>query len=102
MFFPFSLYRQIHSHQESRMTKSQVEQTLPKTYSTLEVDGHPDGHANKPEQEPGSLLSVGEVRLLILDDDESVCRVIKAALAQTDFQVDVVSDPTRMKGQLQA
>jgi DNA-binding NtrC family response regulator len=34
----------------------------------------------------------GEVRLLILDDDPTVCRLIQEALADHDFQVDSASD----------
>jgi CheY-like chemotaxis protein len=54
------------------------------------------------EQEPtarswpadgNGLYRSGEVRILILDDDSSVCRVIQAALSANDFKIDVVSEP---------
>jgi CheY-like chemotaxis protein len=37
-----------------------------------------------------------EVRILVLDDDESICRMIQAALSSSTFKVDVVSDPTQI------
>lgn len=41
-----------------------------------------------------------EVRVLVVDDDASICRLIQAALAQHDFAVDMVSDPARIEAQL--
>ena len=41
-----------------------------------------------------------EVRVLVLDDDASICRLIQAALAQHDFTVELVSDPSRIEAQL--
>src|SRR5437588_1843217 len=53
---------------------------------------------NQPQDQ---LFCAGEVRILILDDDPSVGRVIKSALARKDFHVDAVSDPGLMEAQLQ-
>jgi CheY-like chemotaxis protein len=47
-----------------------------------------------------ALQSASAVRLLVLDDDAAICRLIKAALCQHDFVIDAVSDPTRMESQL--
>jgi DNA-binding response OmpR family regulator len=47
-----------------------------------------------------SLYCAGEVRILILDDDPSVCRVVQAALGQKGFTVHAVSDPTQMERHL--
>jgi DNA-binding response OmpR family regulator len=47
------------------------------------------------------LYCAGEVRILILDDDHAVCRVIQAALAPSDFKVEAVSEPTEMEAALQ-
>jgi DNA-binding response OmpR family regulator len=63
--------------------------------------------AGKPAARPrpkerGRLHAAGEVRLLVLDDDPSVCRLIQAALSHGDFSVDAVSDPTLMEPQLRA
>jgi DNA-binding NtrC family response regulator len=55
-----------------------------------------------PSADAGSLYCAGEVRILVLDDDESVCRVMQAALAPGDFKVDAVSDPTLMQAALKA
>ena len=50
----------------------------------------------------GSLYCSGEVRILVVDDDESVCRVMQAALAPGDFKVDAISDPNLMEAGLRA
>jgi CheY-like chemotaxis protein len=47
--------------------------------------------------EQNGLYRSSEVRILVLDDDEAVCRVIQAALAPNDFKVDLISDPTEME-----
>jgi len=69
-----------------------------------------DPHPNpEPEHNPAGqswpgdsngLYRSSEVRILVLDDDTSVCRVIQAALAPNDFRVDVVSDPTQIEASL--
>jgi CheY-like chemotaxis protein/DNA-binding XRE family transcriptional regulator len=41
------------------------------------------------------LYCASEVRILVIDDDAAVCRVMQAALAPNDFKVDTVSDPSR-------
>jgi CheY-like chemotaxis protein len=50
--------------------------------------------------ESGSLYRSSEVRILVVDDEAYVCRVIQAALAPNDFKVDVVSDPTQIEATL--
>jgi CheY-like chemotaxis protein/DNA-binding XRE family transcriptional regulator len=50
---------------------------------------------------PG-LYCPSEVRILILDDDESICRMIQAALASSTFKVDTVSDPMQVEETLHA
>jgi CheY-like chemotaxis protein/DNA-binding XRE family transcriptional regulator len=42
-----------------------------------------------------------DVRILVLDDDESICRMIEAALSPT-FKVDVVYEPTQAANVLNA
>lgn len=54
------------------------------------------------EKPANGLYCSGEVRILILDDDPSVCRVIQAALASKDFVLDAVSDPLAMESRLRA
>jgi DNA-binding response OmpR family regulator len=48
------------------------------------------------------LYTSGEVRLLILDDDPAICRLIHAALTHHDFTIDAVSDPPLMEAQLRS
>jgi DNA-binding response OmpR family regulator len=44
--------------------------------------------------------SSGDVRILVVDDDPAIGRLIKAAFAAQDFKIDVVSDPTLVEAQL--
>jgi DNA-binding response OmpR family regulator len=68
--------------------------TLPKSSS-----GDTSAHLRaKPEDD---LFCASEVRILILDDDPAVGRIIQTALARKDFTVQAVSDPSLMKAQLQ-
>ncbi len=53
-------------------------------------------------QERRDLHCSGEVRILVMDDDESVCRLIHATLAPQGFAVDIISDPSRMEAQLKS
>jgi DNA-binding response OmpR family regulator len=53
-----------------------------------------------PRSRERRLQAAGEIRILILDDDVGVCDIIKRALADTDFIVDVVSDPNQAEAQL--
>lgn len=46
------------------------------------------------------LQSSGEIRLLIIDDDPGTCAVIQAALANRDFTIDTVSDPSLVESTL--
>ncbi|MBX9677647.1 MAG: response regulator [Gemmataceae bacterium] len=48
------------------------------------------------------LFNTGEVRILILDDDPAIGRLIQAALANHDFTIDAISDPTTMEQQLRS
>jgi CheY-like chemotaxis protein len=51
-------------------------------------------------REANGLYCASEVRILVLDDDEAVCRIMQAALAPHGFKVDVVADATRMEAAL--
>ena len=71
-------------------------------------------HRNTPEDtlinemprgwsaENQGLYRSSEVRILVLDDDASVCRVIQAALAPHDFKVIAQADPTEMRSTLES
>lgn len=52
-------------------------------------------------RQPG-LYCPSEVRILIVDDDETICRMISAALASSTFKVDTVADPSRLEEHLQS
>ena len=56
----------------------------------------------RPLPDLGGLYRAGEVRVLILDDDPSVCNLMHAALAPNGFKIDVVSDPAEMEGVLRS
>jgi CheY-like chemotaxis protein len=61
-----------------------------------------DGESRPRIQERGSLYCASEVRILVMDDDEGVCRVIQAAFAPQGFVIDTISEPARVEAQLKA
>lgn len=67
--------------------------------STLPLTKGPSVLVEEPK-EHGRLYSAGEVRLLVLDDDPAIGRLIQAAMAQHDFQIEVVADPAQVETQL--
>ncbi|MFO0864245.1 MAG: response regulator [Gemmataceae bacterium] len=67
----------------------------------LEAPKHGDTAAATKADSPW-LFNTGEVRILILDDDPAIGRLIQAALANHDFTIDAVSDPTTMEQQLRS
>jgi DNA-binding response OmpR family regulator len=44
--------------------------------------------------------SAGDVRLLVIDDDPAIGRLVQAAFASHDFHVDIVYDPTVIEERL--
>ncbi|HXG12201.1 MAG TPA: response regulator [Gemmataceae bacterium] len=66
------------------------------------VPAPPRAEARPISHGRGELYCTGEIRILVLDDDEAVCRVIQAALGQNDFSIDTVSDPALMEAQLRS
>jgi DNA-binding response OmpR family regulator len=48
------------------------------------------------------LYTAGDVRVLVVDDDPAICRLISAALSNHDFTIDVVSDPNQVEAQLRS
>jgi DNA-binding response OmpR family regulator len=54
-----------------------------------------------PEDRSGLYCS-GEVRILVVDDDDTVCRLVQGALAPQGFVIDTISDPKGMEAQLKA
>ncbi len=51
-------------------------------------------------QDSNSLYCSGEVRILVVDDDEAICRVMKAALAPSHFQVETVFEHHKVEAAL--
>jgi DNA-binding response OmpR family regulator len=60
------------------------------------ADPHP-----APEERSGLYCS-GEVRILVVDDDDTVCRLVQGSLAPQGFVIDTISDPKGMEAQLKA
>ncbi len=50
--------------------------------------------------ERADLYCSSEVRILVMDDDDTICRVVQAAFAPQGFIVDTISDPAGMEAQL--
>jgi CheY-like chemotaxis protein len=46
------------------------------------------------------LYCSSEVRILVMDDDQQICRMMQAALAPSDFKVDAVCEPAQMQAAL--
>jgi DNA-binding response OmpR family regulator len=59
-----------------------------------------DAEARHWPKGQNGLYCSSEVHILVLDDDQAVCRVIQAALSSSDFVVDAVSDPDKMESAL--
>ena len=57
--------------------------------------------AAQAQAQPGKRYCATEVRLLILDDDPTIGRLITTALSGNDFTIDVVSHPELVEAQLQ-
>src|SRR4029079_13406834 len=66
-----------------------------RSLDTPAPEAEPESRAWPTEQ--NGLYRSSEVRILVLDDDSAVCRVIQAALAPNDFKVELVSEPTQME-----
>jgi CheY-like chemotaxis protein/DNA-binding XRE family transcriptional regulator len=60
------------------------------------------GEPRPAAQDSNGLYCASEVRILVLDDDDSICRMVQAALASGAFKVDAVSDPAQAREVLHA
>jgi len=69
--------------------------------STPSVTEHAPS-AESIQLESGKLYRSGEVKILVLDDDPHICRLIQAAFAGYDFLIDIQSDTRRAEEQLAA
>lgn len=52
--------------------------------------------------ESTGLQCVGEINILVVDDEQAICRIIQKALTHKDFTIDAVSDPAKIEAQIQA
>ena len=71
--------------------------------TTLLANGNatiPAPRAPEPVPQANRLQSAGEVRILVVDDDPAIGRLIAAALAGNDFNIHVVSDPAQVEDRL--
>lgn len=56
--------------------------------------------AKRQQRPQESRYYASEVRIVILDDDPQVCKVIQATLSDKDFTIDAVSDPATIEQRL--
>jgi CheY-like chemotaxis protein/DNA-binding XRE family transcriptional regulator len=78
-----------------------TDSTTPCLAPSPPANGETGAGTRRQGKEQPSLYCAGEVRILIIDDDPGVCRVIQAALGENDFLVEAVSDPTQVEARLQ-
>ena len=63
--------------------------------------GEPPRRPGLPGAGLADFQAAGEIRILILDDDPSVCTFIRRACsATTGFMIDTLSDPSQVEGWL--
>ncbi len=51
---------------------------------------------------PSGLYCPGEVRILVIDDDDAICRMIQMALGSSAYRVDAVSETGRIEEMLRS
>lgn len=66
--------------------------------ATTSLTNHSDKEV--PAASSGQMYSSGDVRILVVDDDPAIGKLVQAALADHGFVIDAVSDPPRVEGQL--
>jgi DNA-binding response OmpR family regulator len=76
---------------------------------TITADGGTTRKTAPPHTPPAldnddaaKLRSAADVRILVLDDDPAICRLIQTALHGHGFAIDVVSEPGRMESYLKS
>jgi DNA-binding response OmpR family regulator len=68
-----------------------------------EIEGAANGGTTQKKMktiEDGRLYSAGDVRVIVIDDDPAIGRLVQATLAGHDFIIDVVSDPHQVEPML--
>jgi CheY-like chemotaxis protein len=61
----------------------------------------PASPAVNPAWESSGVQCAGEVRILVLDDDQAICQLIQLLLAKNHFEVDSVCEAGQIEAQLQ-
>lgn len=60
----------------------------------------PSDHDRMKPIEGGRMYSAGDVRVVVIDDDPAIGRLVQATLAGHEFIIDVVSDPKEVEAAL--
>lgn len=69
--------------------------------NTIEIVNKADPNAMIQDlAEPRAIYSAGDVRILVIDDDPAIGRLVKAALKDHDFLIDLVTEPSEVEHQL--
>ncbi len=68
--------------------------------SPVRLNGSSHDAPRPGARERADLYVAGDVSVLVIDDDEDICRLIRAALAGQDLDVESVSDPTQVEERL--
>jgi DNA-binding NtrC family response regulator len=68
--------------------------------TTLVTNGFPETRPHRTTEHQPTLYTAGEIRLLVVDDDPAIGRLIDASLASNDFTIHTVSDPQLVESQL--
>jgi CheY-like chemotaxis protein/DNA-binding XRE family transcriptional regulator len=55
-----------------------------------------------PSKDQDGLCFANDIRILIVDDEEPICRMIRSALARSEYKVEQVSDPALIESQLRS
>jgi len=61
-----------------------------------------DKTRSSDRERPGDLYCPGEVRILVVDDDHQICRLIQASLATDAFVVDAVTEASQVEAQIKS
>lgn len=70
--------------------------------NSAESDADLELEEKAPGRARSTMQMIGEVAILVLDDDPTVCRIIKEALGGESYAVETVSDPERMEAALKS